>query len=107
MHAAMKEAYSEQTFAFSTIFRWHQQFTQGRASASPKPKSGRLVAASTEAMLADDNSLSQQQIALVGILQTTVKKIFSLFSSLKFPCLCFHAKHSYGRSICFSGLIVS
>ncbi len=47
-YAAMKEVYGEQTLTRSTIFHWHQQFTQGRASASPKPKSGRLVAASTE-----------------------------------------------------------
>ncbi len=86
-HAAMKEAYGEQTLARGTIFRWHQQFTQGRASASPKPKSGRQGMASTETkvntistMLADDDFLSQWQIAHVGILQTTVKKInFSLF----------------------------
>ncbi len=83
----MKEAYGEQALARSTIFHWHQQFTQGWASASPKPKSGRPVAASTKTtvnttdmtMLAYDDSLSQRQIALVGISQTTVKKLFSLF----------------------------
>ncbi len=82
----MKEVYGEQKLACSTIFHWHQQFMQGRASASPKSKSGTPVAASTETtgntfgtMLADD-SLSQQQIAHVGISQTTVKKIiFPLF----------------------------
>ncbi len=47
-YAAMKEAHGEQTLALSTIFYWHQQFTQGRASASLKPKSGRLVVTSTE-----------------------------------------------------------
>ncbi len=31
MYAAMKEMYGEQTLARSTIFHWHQQFTQGRA----------------------------------------------------------------------------
>ncbi len=77
----MKEACGEQTLVRSTIFCWHEQFAQGWASASPKPKNGRPVAASTETMvnttdtkLADDNSLSQWQIAL-GILQSTVKKI--------------------------------
>ncbi len=65
-YAAMKEVYGEQTLTCSTIFHWHQQFTQGRASASPKQKSGRLVAVSTKTtvntictMLADDDSLSQ------------------------------------------------
>ncbi len=66
MYAAMKEAYGKQMLARSTIFRWYQQFTQGRAFALPKPKSGRPVAASAETtmntigtMLADDDSLSQ------------------------------------------------
>ncbi len=71
----------------STIFHWHQQSMQGRASASPKPKNGRPVVASTETMvntigtmLADDDSSSQRQTVLVGILQTTQTKIiFSLF----------------------------
>ncbi len=91
MYATMKEAYGEQTLACSTIFHRHQQFAQRRASASPKPKSGRLVVASTKAtvnmigtMLADDDSLSQWQIALVGISQTTVKKIII---SLFFPAI--------------------
>ncbi len=91
MYIAMKEAYGEQTLACSTIFHWHQQFTQVRASASPKPKSGRPVATSTETtvntigtMLADDDSLSQRQIALVRILQTTVKNIIL---SLFFPAI--------------------
>ncbi len=86
-YAAMKEVYGKQMLACSTIFHWHQEFTQGRASASLKSKSGRPVAASTETtvntistMLADDDSLLQRQIALVGILQTMVKKIIlSLF----------------------------
>ncbi len=74
----------------STIFHWHQQFTQGRASASLKPKSGKPVAASIETseydryMLVDDESLSQRQIALVGISQTIVKKIIL---SLSFPVI--------------------
>ncbi len=66
-YAAMNEAYGEQILARSTIFHWHQQFTQGRTTASPKLKSGRLVAASTETtvntigtMLADEDSLSQR-----------------------------------------------
>ncbi len=83
----MKEVYGEQMLACSTIFCWHQQFTHGRGSASSKLKSGRLVVASAETtvnmisgMLADDDSLSQQLVALVGISQTTVKKIIlSLF----------------------------
>ncbi len=83
----MKEAYDEQTLTRNTIFHWYQQFTQGRASASTKPKSGRSLVASTETMvntigtmLADDDSLSQQQVALIGIWQTTVKKvILSIF----------------------------
>ncbi len=89
-YAAMKEAYGEQMLAHSTIFHWHQQFMQGWASASPKPKSGRPVAAFNETtvntictMLADDDSLSQQT-ALVGISQTTVKKIIL---SLFFPAI--------------------
>ncbi len=68
-YAAMKEVYAERTLAHSTIFHWHQQFTQGQASASLKPKSGRLVAATTETpvntigtMLADDDFSSQRQI---------------------------------------------
>ncbi len=63
-YAAVQEAYGEQTLARSTIFHWQQQFTQGRASASPKLKSGRLVAVSTETavnmigtMLVDDDSI--------------------------------------------------
>ncbi len=79
--------------ARSTIFHWHQQFMQGQASASTEPKSGRLVAASTEitvnrigTTLAVDDSLSQRQIALSGIS---------------------YAKRSYGRSICLIGLILS
>ncbi len=74
-YATMKEAYSEKTVARSNIFHWHQQFMLGQASASPKLKSGRLVVVSIETMvntigtmLSDDDSLSQQQIALVGIL---------------------------------------
>ncbi len=66
MYAAMKEAYGAQTLVCSTIFHWHQQFTRGQASASPKPKSGRPEATSTETMvntvgtmLVDDDSLSQ------------------------------------------------
>ncbi len=110
----MKEVYDEQTLARSTIFYWHQQFMQGRASASPKLKSGRLVASSTETMmnmigtmLVADDSLSQRQIALVGISQTTVKKIIPSFLSCIFHrgvYLLFYAKRSYGRSICFIGL---
>ncbi len=87
----MKEVYGEQTLAHGTIFHWHQQFMQGRASASPKPKSGRLVVTSAETevntistMLADDDSLSQRQIAPFGISQTTVKKIIL---SLFFPAI--------------------
>ncbi len=85
----MKEAYGEQTLAHCTIFHWHQRFM--RAPTSPKPKSGRPVAASTKTtvntigtMLADDDSLSQWQIALVGISQTTVKKIILSFLSCNF-----------------------
>ncbi len=81
-YVAMKEAYGEQMLPRSTIFHQHQQFTQGWASASPKPKSETPMAASTETtvnttstMLADDDSLSQRQIALIGISRTTVKKI--------------------------------
>ncbi len=78
--------------AHSTIFYWHQPFTQGLASASPKPKSMRPVPASTETMmnmigtmLEDDNSLLQRQIVtFFGILQTTVKKIIL---SLFFPAI--------------------
>ncbi len=87
----MQLCYGEQTLTRSTIFRWHQQFIEGWASASLKPKSGRLVAASTETtvntvglLIADDDSLLQWQIAFVGILQTTAKKII-LFSFLQFP----------------------
>ncbi len=115
MYAAMKEMYGEQTLARSTIFCWHQQFTPGQASASPKQKSGRSVTASTETtvntigtMLVDDDSLSQRQIALVSVSQTTVKKI--IISVL--PCnfrrgvrLCFYVKRSYRCSICIIGLI--
>ncbi len=64
---------------------------RGLASASPNPKSGRLVVASTETMkntigtmVADDDSLSQRQIALVGISQTSAKKIIL---SLFFPAI--------------------
>ncbi len=106
----MKEAYGKQTLARSVIFHWHQQFTEEWASASPKPNSGRLVVSSTETtvnmigtMLADDDSLSQRQIALVGIFQTTLKKIILSFLSWNFCSavrLCFYAKCSYGRSIC-------
>ncbi len=67
MYAAIKEAYSEQTLTRSTIFIWHQQFTQEQAYASPKLKSGRPVADSTETtvntigtMLVNDDSLSQR-----------------------------------------------
>ncbi len=87
----MKEVYGKQTLARSTIFHWHQPFTQGWASASPMPKSRRPVAASTDTkvitigtMLLDDDSLLQQQIALVSISQTTVKKIIL---SLFFPAI--------------------
>ncbi len=90
-YAAMKEAYGEQTLACSTIFHWQQQFSQGRASASPKPKSGRLVVACIETMvntigtmLADNDSLLQRQIARVGILQNTVEKIILSFLSCNF-----------------------
>ncbi len=63
---------------------------QGRAPASPKSKSGRPVAASNETtvnstMLADDDSLLQRQIALVGNLQNYREKDYSLFSFLQFP----------------------
>ncbi len=101
----MKEANSEQTLAHSTIFHWHQQFMQGRASASLKPKSGRPVAAFTKttvntigtAMLADDGSLLQRQIALIGISQTTVKIIiFSLF----FPAISVEAyAYAFTRNV--------
>ncbi len=91
MYAAMKEAFGEQTLACSTIFHWHQQFMEGWASASPKPKSGRPVAACSETMvntigtmLTDDDSLLQWQIALIGISQTTMKKIIL---SLFFPTI--------------------
>ncbi len=80
----MKEVYSEQMLARSTIFHWHQHFTQGQASASWKQKSGRPVATSISTMLVDDDSLSQRQIALVDISQTTVKKIIL---SLLFPAI--------------------
>ncbi len=116
-YAAMKEGYGEQTLARSTIFHLHQQFTQERVSASPKSKSGRLVAASTETtvntigtMLEDDDSLSQWQIALVRISQTTVKNIILSFLSCNFHwgvCLRFYVKRSYGHSVCIIGLIFS
>ncbi len=87
----MKEVYGEQTLARGTIFHWHQQFTQGQASASPKLKNMRPVAASTETTvntigmaLVDDDSVLQRSIVLVGILQTTVKKIIL---SLFFPAI--------------------
>ncbi len=90
-YAVMTEAYGEQTLARSTIFNWHQQFTQGRASASPKPKSGRPVAASTKTtvntistMLAEDDSLSQWQIYSPVFCKLPWKRLFSLFSFLQF-----------------------
>ncbi len=103
----------------STIFCWHQQFTQEWSSASLKLKSGRLVVASTDTvvnmigtMLADDDSLLQQQIALVSISQTSVKKIilslfFPAISVGVYAYLRFYEKSSYGHSICITGLIFS
>ncbi len=91
MYAAMKEVYGEQTLARSTIFHWHQQFTQGWASASPKPKSGKPVATSTETtvntigtMFADDDSLLQQTIDSTWYFANHREKDYSL-SFLQFP----------------------
>ncbi len=114
MCIAMKEVYGEQ--ARSTTFHWHQQFTQGHASASPKPKSGRpggLYWDNSEydrTMLTDDDSLSQQQIAFAYIPQTIVRKIILSFLSCNLRWgvrLRFYTKRSYGRSICVIGLIFS
>ncbi len=56
-------------------------------------------------MLADDDSLSHQQIALIGISQTTVKKIIlSVSLSRNFRRgvrLRFYVKPSYGRPAVF------
>ncbi len=75
MYAAMKGVYGEQMLDCSIIFHWHQQFTQRWTSASVKLKSGRPVVASTVTtvntigtMFVDDDSLSQRQIASIGIL---------------------------------------
>ncbi len=116
-YAVMKEAYSEKMLARSIIFHWHQQFTQGRAFVSPKPKSGRPVAASTETtvntigrMLTDDDSLLQRQIVLVGISQTTVKKIILslFFSAISIGCtFTLLRKTSYRHSISVIGSIFS
>ncbi len=104
-YAVMKEVYGEQTLTRSTTFCQHQQLTHGKASASPKPKSGRRVAASTETMvntigtmLMDDDSLSQRQTALVCILQTTVK-IINL--SLFFPAISIGVYvYTFTRNVC-------
>ncbi len=123
-YVAMKEAYSEQTLARSTIFHRHQQFTHGRASASPKPKSGRLVAAFTKTTVNTIGTslrmmifLLQRQIALVSISQTTMKRIIlSLFFPVisigvyAYAFICnirFYVQRSYGHFICIIRLIFS
>ncbi len=58
----------------------------------------------------NDDSLSQRQIALLGISQTTVKKIILRLLSCNFyrgVRLRFYANNPYGRSICVIGLIFS
>ncbi len=114
MYAAMKEAYGEQTLARSTIFHWHQQFTQGRTSASPKPMSGRLIVASTEKTL---NTIGMMHVYDDSLTTDSThwyfanhcEKDYSLsFLSCNFcrgVCLRFYTTRSYGRSSCVIGLI--
>ncbi len=79
----LRKVYGDQTLCRRQVFKLYKEFVDGRETAARTPPSGRHVSASTDvivntisALLAEDNSLTQRQIAgILDISQSTVHRI--------------------------------
>lgn len=77
----LQQAYGSKSMKRAAVFRWHAAFFQGRVDSAPRPKTGRPVSVCTEvfrnsltALLAEDNSLSQREMAVrLGVAKSTIQ----------------------------------
>lgn len=81
--AKLEKVYGRDTMSRTQVFQWFSQFKRGRKSVSSVRQTGRPAEVSNDvtvntisALLAEDCSLNQRQIAaLMGISQSTVQRI--------------------------------